>query len=100
MAGNVRLKIDHSEKQREYVQWKYEELASCVPSRPARIDYYDKRTGNTYCNRRFATHSLPDFDYYWGLFYRSGRKIIPINIGQILHSPISLAVWHMDDGYV
>lgn len=32
------------------------------------------------------------------LFYPEGRKVLPRNIGDLLSSPIGLAVWYMDDG--
>lgn len=97
---HVRLKIDHSEKQSEYVQWKYNELASFGASSPVRVEYYDHRTRKIYCNYRFATHSLPGLDHYLDMFYCGGRKGIPAEIGRLFQSPLSLAVWYMDDGYM
>lgn len=32
------------------------------------------------------------------MFYTSGVKTIPSNIGEFLTHPISLAIWFMDDG--
>ncbi len=31
-------------------------------------------------------------------FYRDGRKVVPTNIKDLCASPITLAVWFMDDG--
>ena len=33
------------------------------------------------------------------LFYQDKIKVIPKNISKILTSPLSLAIWFMDDGY-
>jgi len=35
---------------------------------------------------------------YYQLFYPKGKKIIPKSIDSILISPLTLAVWYMDDG--
>ena len=39
-----------------------------------------------------------ELDKLRDLFYPEGKKIIPKDINKILTSPISLAVWFMDDG--
>ena len=35
---------------------------------------------------------------YRRIFYPGREKIVPSNIGELLVSPLSLAVWYMDDG--
>ena len=87
---NALLEINHSIKQREYVEWKYEELKELVSTQP------HKRFGNAgRIAYRFTTRSLPELTEIYRKFYIDGRKIIPDNL--ILH-PLSLAVWFMDDG--
>ena len=44
---------------------------------------------------RFATQKLPILTSFYDLFYRDGKKIIPDGLKL---SPLSLAVWFMDDG--
>lgn len=44
---------------------------------------------------RFFTKSLPEITYFYNTFYKNNRKIIPKDIRL---SPLSLAVWYMDDG--
>jgi len=87
---NALLEINHSIKQKEYVEWKYNELKNIVSTQPhirfsnaGRIAY------------RFTTKSLPELTEIYRQFYRAGRKIIPDNLK--IH-PLSLAVWFMDDG--
>jgi len=50
----------------------------------------DKRTGNVYTRVRFNTYSLPCFQELYNLFYPSGKKIVPLNIGELL-TPMGLA---------
>jgi len=61
--------------------------------------FLDKRTNNTYSSIRFATLTLPCFNYYKNLFYNSDsqKKIVPSNINNLL-TPRGLAYWIMDDG--
>ncbi len=33
------------------------------------------------------------------MFYPENRKKVPLNIKEIFRSPLSLAVWYMDDGH-
>jgi hypothetical protein len=35
---------------------------------------------------------------YYKTFYPNGSKVVPHNIEELLTSPLSLAVWFMDDG--
>jgi hypothetical protein len=36
---NARLKLEHSEKQKDYIFWKYEELKNLMQDRPKRIEW-------------------------------------------------------------
>ena len=57
------------------------------------------KAGKVFRRLHFSTLSLKCLNDYHFKFYRNGRKIIPKNIDSILISPLSLAVWFMDDGY-
>lgn len=46
----------------------------------------------------FDTLSYPAFNYYYDLFYRDKKKIVPHNIEELLTAK-SLAYWAMDDGH-
>jgi hypothetical protein len=83
------LEVNHSFKQKEYVDWKHVMLKEIVVSGPK------KRRGNG--NRiayRFYTKQLPELSTIMGMFYCGRSKIIP----DITLNPIMLAVWFMDDG--
>jgi len=95
----VRLHIDHSIKQKEYLYWKYRELKTFVPSKPRIIISYHRKAQKEYRRLHFATYSLDVFEYYWKIFYSNNRKAITNLIFSELKDPLSLAVWYMDDGY-
>ncbi|MFH1959250.1 MAG: LAGLIDADG endonuclease [Patescibacteria group bacterium] len=94
----VRLKIDHSEKQSEYVWWKYQIFKNFVPSPPRYIQVFDQRYDKVYQHCRFATKSLQILENFYNLFYLRQKKVLPKKITQLLSTPQSLAVWYMDDG--
>ena len=57
----------------------------------------DPRTGQIYSANSFTTFTLPCFNELYQLFYLSGKKVIPSNIGDYL-THISLAFLICDDG--
>ncbi len=94
----TRLRICHSFKQREYVDWKYKKLQSlCV-----RTQIPKKVTQNSYQSYLFSTQSDERLSHYHNLFYEqvNGRyqKIIRPELALYLTDPLSLAIWWMDDG--
>lgn len=95
----VRLRIDHSTKQKEYLLWKYNELKTLVPSKPIIINSYHQKEQKEYKRLHFATYSLDLFECYWKTLYTNNRKTINNSIYTWLKDPLSLAVWYMDDGY-
>lgn len=94
---HVRLKVDHGAQQKDYVLWLYEELKS-LALKPYQISVQDKRNSHVYRHWRFATYSLPVLDNWKNTFYVNGKKVIPTSIINLL-TPLSLAVWYMDDGF-
>jgi len=98
---HVRLKVDHGADQRarEYVLWKYDELRDLASGVPREVRVFDRRSGRIYTHFRFATRTLEELDEYHLIFYDHGRKRVPENIGDLLTTPLSLAVWFMDDGH-
>ena len=96
---NARLKLEHSEKQKDYIFWKYEKLKNWLQSQPKKIKRYNPFFKKTYSYYRCQSHSSPVFGKLYRLFYEAGKKKIPDNIKNLLRSPLTLAVWYMDDGY-
>ena len=88
--ANALLEINHSFKQRGYVDWMYRHLAGLVSTPPA------QRQGNGgRVAYRFVTRSLPELTPFYHRFYGGGEKRVPEGIEL---TPLALAVWFMDDG--
>lgn len=87
---NAHLQITHSIKQKEYVDWKYQILKNLVKGTPK---VYKGNAGRV--GYRFFTKNLPQITYFYNRFYQNGKKIVPKDIKI---SPLTLAVWYMDDG--
>lgn len=96
---HTRLRVEHSLAQSAYLQWIKEEFRDIASSSLRLIKQYDRRTGKLYVKQNFSTKSLPLFDRCHQEFYKERRKMIPKNISAFLKSPMTLAVWFMDDGY-
>jgi hypothetical protein len=97
---NARLKLEHSEKQRDYIFWKYQELKNLMQDKPKKIVRYNPKWKKEYIYYRCQTHSMPFLGKLKRYFYDdNGKKVIPTNIKNLLKSELSLAVWYMDDGY-
>jgi hypothetical protein len=85
-----RLQIKQCEFKKEYVFWLYEELKNLVRTPPK------QRKDNQ--QWYFSTRSLEELDSLRILFYNERRKLVPLTIEKLLVSPLSLAIWFMDDG--
>ena len=94
---HTRLRIDHYDRQKEYVFWLVKEF-SPFSLQPRQIVEVDKRNGKSYSRWHFSTKSLPIFDEFRTLFYADKRKVISNQLFDVV-SPLSLAVWYMDDGF-
>lgn len=101
-AVNANFKIEHGLQQKEYVLWKYQILKDLVYTEP-KISMRKDREGNAYEKSWwFRTIRHPLLTEIYDRFYtregfRTGRKIIPKDIGESLDA-FALAVWIMDDG--
>lgn len=87
---NAHLQITHSYKQKEYVDWKYEILTDLVLTKPSSYRGNADRIGY-----RFFTKSIPELTKFYDIFYKGKEKIVPKGI---VLTPITLAIWYMDDG--
>lgn len=89
---NHRLQIEHSDKQREYLLWKYDIFKEFVVSLPKQITVVNSWRFRTVSHREFR-----EFRELRNLFYRDGKKILPEKLDFLL-DPLTLSVWFMDDG--
>jgi len=87
-----RLKVEHSQKQKDYVYWLYKEFKNIIPG-----EIYERKRLDGRLSVGFQTHSSSSFRFFYHQFYPNGKKVIPKVIGKIIQ-PISIAVWFMDDG--
>ena len=86
---NALLEINHSVHQRTYVDWKFHHLGNLVLTPPSA-----RRTNGARVAYRFVTRSLPELTEFYRVFYARGMKCVP----ELELSPLTLAVWFMDDG--
>ena|ERR1700733_3603936 len=93
IAPMGKIRIEQSEKQHKYVEWKYKELVSlCYPRGPRGLTHV--LHGTKQYNSVFF--DLRQYFRPWRtVFYNGKQKIFPK--GMIL-TPLALAVWYMDDG--
>jgi hypothetical protein len=93
-AQNARLKIEHSVQQAAYVDWKYSEWRDWVRTPPKERDR-PNRVGTVSVNRGFTTLSHEDFNLFRTRFCPNDKKVVPQDL---VLTPLSVAVWFMDDG--
>ena len=90
-SGKTHIEIKQADKYKEYVFWLHDNLKDLFPKSIPR-----QRKDN---NQWYVTSSFSyELNELHKLFYNEGRKTIPENIEKLLISPLSLAVWFMDDG--
>lgn len=95
-GNNCRLHIKHSFNQLSFVKYK-RQVFDNISSMNVRV--FKQTVGKSdYSFAEFVTLTHPVFTRYYQMFYPSSKKIVPKNIDQLLTTPLSLAVWFMDDG--
>jgi DNA-binding transcriptional regulator WhiA len=95
--GNFyRLHIKHSYKQISLVRYK-REVFSNITNMPTRV-FFQRVKDKDYKFCEFVTLTHPEFSEYRKLFYKDKKKVISQKLKQLLKSPLSLAMWFMDDG--
>jgi len=94
-----RLKIEQSIQHEKYVNWLYKNFKEWVLTPPRRKINYDKRFSKSTVSLYFNTISHASFRFYAQQFYKNRKKVVPKQICRWL-TPLSLAVWFMDDGSV
>jgi hypothetical protein len=95
---NARLRLEHGEKQKEYLLWKVRKLEKLFQGKVKSIERIHPVSKKKCCYFRHQSQSTPYLGKLRRIFYPDGKKQIPENLGKFL-TPLSLAVWYMDDGY-
>ncbi len=94
----ARLRIHQSDKQKNYVFWKYQILKNLVIRGPRFTKvWYDKKRNKNHYSWYFHTVSSETLGLFHKLFYRNGIKVVPTELLKELNS-LGLAIWYMDDG--
>ena len=91
------LSFTHGEKQKAYLDWKKAEFQNFVIQQS-----YQKNQRNFHGNKptfAFSTISVPYLSELHKLCYPNGKKDVSPAWCDLL-SPLSLAVWYMDDGSI
>ncbi len=91
-----RIQIEQSERQKDYLRWKYSVLKR-ISSTSVLTATRKRFSGTVTHSYRFWTKQY--FHSWRELFYPDGIKIIPAEVVSAL-SPLVLAVWFMDDGFL
>jgi recombination protein RecA len=89
-------KIQIEQSSKDYIDWKYQELASIsYPNPPKEVVRFEKNDNRVTKSFRFWTRQY--FRVWRDDFYQGSQKIFPKKLVNWL-TPLSLAVWYMDDG--
>ncbi|MBI3486453.1 hypothetical protein HY025_05965 [Candidatus Daviesbacteria bacterium] len=90
-----KIQIEQSAKQKEYIDWKYQELASISYSQPKIVIRFEKNESRETKSLRFWTRQY--FRKWRNSFYQGNRKVFPKDLIEWI-TPLAVAVWYMDDG--
>ena len=96
---NARLRLEHGEKQKDYLKWKTSFFPRLFQGKPHHIERIHPKTMRKYGYWRHQSSATPVFGKWREIFYGNGKKRIPHSLADILCEPLALAVWYMDDGY-
>ena len=98
-SQNARLRLEHSIRQKEYLEWKVSLLKNYFQDKLHLIERFHKKWSKTYKYVRIQSTSSSDLGKIQRLFYRDSIKVVPKEITTLLKQPLALAIWFMDDGY-
>ena len=93
ITARGQIQFEQSIHQKEYLFWKHQELSSISYKNISKVTRFDKRYKKENISYRFWTRQY--FISWREKFYLKNKKIIPKDI-QL--TPLSLAIWYMDDG--
>lgn len=96
---NARLRLEHSDKQKDYLFWKVKKFPNLFQGNPKYLERKHPISGQIYKYWRHQSNSTPELGKWREKFYESGKKQIPVDLKDFLKDPLALAVWYMDDGY-
>jgi hypothetical protein len=97
-----RLSWTHGEPQKEYIEWKHQEMKPFTMHEPMKYirkndNGFLRKDGLPHITYHLFTIGHNDLSYIKGLLYRGKKKFVTRRYLNLL-TPLSLAVWYMDDG--
>lgn len=96
---NARIRLEHSEKQKDYLEWKGMQFPEFFQGKPSQLTRFNPVYKKEYKYIRWQSNASPEIGKFRQIFYQNGQKIIPEELSKLLTLPLSLAIWFMDDGY-
>lgn len=95
---NVRLSFVQGLVHKDYLFHLYElfKMYSMMEPQTYKMPAH-KVSGKEYSGVRFQTITLPCFTEFYNLFYLNGKKVLPLNMVELL-TPLGLSYWIADDG--
>jgi len=93
ITARGQIQFEQSTNQREYLLWKKDELETISYRNVSFVKRLDKRNRKETSSYRFWTRQF--FQDLRKIFYFNNKKIVPKDI-QL--TPLTIAVWYMDDG--
>lgn len=95
---NSRLRLEHGGNQKEFLLWKVKKLRKLFQGKPKYLERVHPISKKKYSYWRHQSQSSPYLGKLRNIFYPDGKKRIPEDVEKYL-TPLTLAVWYMDDGY-
>lgn len=95
---NCNLALVHCIAQKELFMKKVEILGEFMGAYKIANKTPDKRTGKVYLGYRGHSKSHPVFNNIYNILYPNNKKTITQEYLDMIHHPIALAYWFMDDG--
>ena len=92
-----RVKVEHSSKQKDYVDWLYNGFKNWVRTKPRTRNI--KAFGKIWQRYEFCTYGHRLLGEFRERFYEGKKKIIPNDLEKDI-TPLGLAIWFMDDGSI
>ncbi len=97
--NNARIRLEHSDKQKEYLFWKGSQFPEFFQGKPKRLIRFNPVYQKEYTYSRWQSNASPIIGKFRKIFYKDGKKVIPEELSKYLKDPLSLTIWFMDDGY-
>jgi ubiquinol-cytochrome c reductase cytochrome b subunit len=98
-SGNPRFSLHMSSKNMAYLNWLhnfYSNLGYCSQS-PIKYKRQIGKSGKIYFSEKLNLYTFSSLRWVYSLFYSDKKKVIPKDIKSFL-TPLTIAVWLMDDG--